>query len=67
MLTWRTDPLSQAKQDSGTFDRWEAYVCVKLFQKLYSVMIKDLLNTTVQDSKQETEQLHLFYESTFQK
>jgi len=40
---------------------------VKLFQKPYSVVRKDLLNATVQDSKQEGEQLHLLYESTFQK
>lgn len=61
------DRPAQTKQDSGTFDRWEVYVYVKLFQKSYSVVIKDLLNATVQGSKQETEQLRLFYESTFQK
>lgn len=61
------DRPTQTKQDSGTIGRWEVYVYVKLFQKSYSVVIKDLLNATVQGSKQETEQLHLFYESTFQK
>lgn len=67
MLLWRTDPFSQTKQDLVTFDRWETYIGMKLFQKLYSVVIKDLLNATVQDSKQEAELLHLFDESTFQK
>lgn len=67
MLMWRTDPLSQTKHDLGTFERREVYVCVKLFEKPYSVVIKGLLNATVQDSKQETEQLRLLYESTFQK
>lgn len=38
-----------------------------MVQKPYSVVIKGFLNATVQDSKQETEQLHLFYESAFQK
>lgn len=40
---------------------------MKLFQKPYPVAVQDLLNATVQDSKQATEQLHLFYESTLQK
>lgn len=58
---------SQTKQDSGPLDRWEAYAHLTQFQKLYSVMTKDLLNASVQDTKQEIEHLHLFYESTFRK
>lgn len=38
-----------------------------MVQKPYSVVIKGFLNATVQDFKQETEQLHLFYESALQK